>query len=335
MIPFTNTFIDIVGYCNAHCPYCNTSNNKMNKDSILTPKIFNAILDTLFQNNLIDHKSILHLYNWGEPFLHPQLHDIIHVLNQFDCKYAVSTNGSIIPKIDKSFVKNLVSLSFSMPGFSQKSYDRIHALPFEKIRQNIIQIAQKIRRINYHNPVSILYHIYQFNLDEMKSTEEFALKHGIQFKPYFAILNNWHDLNAYVHGNLSYDTLMKVSEDLFSFDIRQKIKNNPPGYHCPQSQYLVLDEQGNVFPCCQVPKSKEFTCGNLMTDSIDSILENRSNHPACKDCLASGLAYYLNTSLTTPIFYNKNKINLFSFNNFHHVKNFLKRMSFLIHGKQI
>ena len=111
---------------------------------------FDATLHDLERLNLIDSKSVLDLYNWGEVFLHPDLQNIIRVINDYGLRYSISTNASIVPQIDEAFVKNLINIRFSMCGFSQESYDRIHKFEFDRIRGNISTIVSRLRSLEYN-----------------------------------------------------------------------------------------------------------------------------------------------------------------------------------------
>ena len=66
---------------------------------------FDATLHNLERLNLIDSRTIIDLFNWGELFLHPDLTGIIRVINDHGLRYAISTNASIVPQIDEAFVK--------------------------------------------------------------------------------------------------------------------------------------------------------------------------------------------------------------------------------------
>lgn len=304
MKPFEIVFFDIVNVCNGKCPYCHTGTTKPQKSNPINREVFSDTLEKLLQYKIIDSNSIISLYNWGEPFLHPDLYGIIDIINKLNLKYALSTNASRLLKTNKSFVKNLDHIYFSMPGFSQKSYDKIHGLNFEKIRQNIEFLVKELRSFDFMGDIFISYHVYQFNISEMKSCEKFANKLGIIFKPYYAILNNWWELNQLVNKTLPYEKLLKLSENLFLFDIKEKMQKTPQNYKCPQFNYLIIDEQANIMPCCQLPKyHSEFYCGNIIKDDINSIFKKRSNMSVCGDCIKSGLAYYINNSLTFPEFY--------------------------------
>ena len=264
---FSNVFFDIVGFCNAKCPYCLTGAGADKNLKFIEVETFFKTLKKLKSNNIIDSNSVISIYNWGEPFLHPKINDIVDIINKLNLKYAVSTNASKIPEISKNFITNLEHLIYSMSGFSQKSYDRIHGFNFERIRENIEKFTKDLRSLGFKGPIMISYHIYQFNLDEINNCREFANRLGIVFNPYFAILNNWWDLNKLVNNQLPYDKLIKVSEDLFSFEIKTKMKNIPQDYLCPQYNNLIINENADVLVCCQLPKNNpDFICGNILTE---------------------------------------------------------------------
>ena len=158
--------------------------------------MFARVLKYLVDRGIYDKKvSSLGLYNWGEPFLHPHFPDIIHAINDFDVTYFVSTNISVLPAIDSSTVKNLQKVIISMPGFSQYSYDRIHGFSFEKIKANIGTLVQKLRDVSFDKEITLMFHMYRFNMGEVEACREFASKLNIRMFPYYAgIMDFWQQI---------------------------------------------------------------------------------------------------------------------------------------------
>ena len=307
MKKFKTIFYDISGVCNAKCPYCMSGIHKATKGKFVTPDLFNRTLDSICNLDLLEKSGVIGLYNWGEPFLHPQLNELMSIINDHNLTYTFSTNAAKVPTINDIFVKNLKRIVFSMPGFSQKSYDRIHGLDFSKVVDNIRTIIEQCRNYGFKGSFSVSFHVYQFNLDEMGMCEEFANNLGILFNPCYAILNNWWQINALLDNTIEIGLLRKISEELFSFGLSEKIAKAPKKYRCPQLDLLAINERSDVLLCCQVPSTTDFSCGNLLSDDFSEILSYRYNNSICKDCIDKGLAYYFHNSLTRPAFYSNNK----------------------------
>lgn len=307
MKPFRTVYFDIVGFCNARCPYCPTGRNKQKIGESIAPDTFKQILIKLQNAGAIDSKSVISLYNWGEPLIHPGLHEIIGVVNSLNIKYAISTNAAKIPAVNKDFIKNLNHVIFSMSGFSQSSYDRIHGFDLEKIKNNIVKFVNECRQHGFRGDFSISYHVYKFNTDEIKSCEDFASKHGIIFNPYYAVLNQWWEMSTFVNGEMPQEQVKEISEDIFGLDeIAETMKKTPADYRCQQFDYMIITENGDVPVCCQTPKSDpDFTCGNILSDEVGKIVERKENMRVCGNCIQSGLAFYINSSLRVPEFYRR------------------------------
>jgi MoaA/NifB/PqqE/SkfB family radical SAM enzyme len=305
MDKFKMIFYEISGVCNAKCPYCLNGRYKRNSGEFVSPELFDKTLRVIKENQLLGEGGFIGLYNWGEPFLHPRLGELLRIINDYGLGYSFSTNASKIPSIDRNFVSGLRLIDFSLPGFSQAAYDRIHGFDFKIIIANIKEIVRQCRYHGYRGRFYLSFHVYQFNLEEMRACESFANRLGIIFAPYFAILNNWYHINAYLDNRLDDGLLKKVSQDLFLFDLDKKIATSPQNYRCPQYEILAIDETSRVQLCCQVPKDDGFYCGDLLSNSLSQIVENRLKSSVCRDCLARGLAFYFNTSLSYPRFYSK------------------------------
>ncbi|MFC1621053.1 radical SAM protein [Candidatus Omnitrophota bacterium] len=304
---FKAVYFDIVGYCNAKCPYCHSGINKIVKGGKIDIDKFKSILTELLKKDVVRKGTVISLYNWGEPLLHPEIDKIIDCMNELGLKYALSTNASIVPKIDHKFVKGLDRIIFSMPGFSEESFSRIHGFGFQDAKHNVLKIVKDCRGFGFKGRFVIFYHIYRFNIDEINDCERFANDNGIIFNPHYAFINHWWMLYGFLNKTLSVEKTDRITKDLFnSKDIKEKMKKSPEGYVCPQSDFLIIDEEGDVATCCQIARDhKEYSCGNILKEDIDRIFEKRKNRQVCRECIDSGLAFYLNSSIAPPDFYRR------------------------------
>lgn len=294
---------EIVGNCNARCPYCVTGKKSQPKGGVVDISVFKNVIHKILEEGLFEKgKSALCLYNWGEPFLHPRFNELVGVINGFDINYVLSTNASIVPAIDKDTARNLADLCFSMPGFSQDSYDRIHGFDFETIKHNIRRIVQELRECGYKGSFIILYHIYQFNLHEMRECEQFASELGAVFSPLYARLVDWWQAQALLKGDVPYKELKDASKDLFLYHFWDKIEKSPRK-GCWLHDQLTIDEYGRVATCCALPRNhKDYCCGDLLKDNIKDILKKKITMPVCKECIGSGFSNAFTMS-TPPQFY--------------------------------
>jgi len=307
--PYKTIYFDISGTCNARCKYCNTGLYAETKGKFIELEDFKSTVDKLLQNNLLDlKKSCLNLYCWGEPFLHPKLHLIIDHLNLKNVKYAFSTNASRVPKISKAFIEGLQDIVFSMPGFSQESYSKIHGFKFTQIKSNILDIISQCRNLGYQGTFSISYHTYQFSAAEIFDCEAFALRNHIQFKPVNAIQNNWNHIELNAKGELPTHLSESINKDIFydNFEeITSQAIESPTSFKCPMiDSMLVIDECSNVLQCCQVPSGDTHSAGNLLTQSWSEISSNKTlDSSVCKKCISLGMAQYFQSAYKEPPFY--------------------------------
>jgi len=306
---FQNIYIEIVGFCNAKCPYCTTGAKNAPCGGLMKHETFSDVIQMLLKNKLADKNSLIHLYNWGEPFLHPTLKNLVEIINVHGLKYALSTNSSRLPvQIDREFSKNLKQVIYSMPGFSQDSYDKIHGFNFDRIIKNIANFTNCVRHHNEAVEFLISYHVYRFNYNEMKACEKFADNFNIEFSPRYALLNDWWQLEKYLAENKNSE---KIERDIFISNIRETMSKIPNQYKCPQYKGLTIDEVGNILTCCVLPRNHpDYSCGNLLTDNIEFVLNSRPGKKVCKYCINTGLAGYLN-DLKCPREYKKSAKQLF------------------------
>ena len=298
---FKSINFEISGICNAKCPYCVTGSLNLNKifknnHPFIEVKKFEKAIDYILYNKMFDpESSLIALYNWGEPFLHPEFDKIVEILNYRNIKFQISTNASKIPKLSASTsLKNLKSLSFSMSGFSQDSYNKIHGFNFELIKKNIIEILNTFKFRKYKGITTILYHVYQFNIGEYKAALSFAKNHNINIWPYYAGFNNYENTIKYLSKKLSYDLLEKASKDLILYYIDELLSKKPLNYRCSQFDVLLVDEYCNLLTCCALPKGNQsYSFGNLFELDLENIHNYKVSQKECFNCQKLNFDYWV------------------------------------------
>lgn len=303
---FKNVFFEISGKCNAMCPYCITG--KVNRiggstnATFVEIEKFKKIIEKLQNIKIVDDKTVFHLYNWGEPFLHPELNNILQFLCEKKIFFSISTNASIIPVVDPKVFEYLVSLRVSMSGFSKKTYEKIHGFCFEKILKNIDQIVEMIRFKNVRKCVEMCFHLYQFNVEEIGMAEKFCNSRNIKFTPIYAYLAEINQCKSYLDNTLTGKELRQISKDIFLFYVDDLINNMPHNYRCPQYNCLTINENGTLNTCCVMPRDHpSFSLGSVLDLSKEEIINLKTTQTYCEGCIKKGMAYWLNNPRRFPV----------------------------------
>ncbi len=262
---FPAVYFEISDICNATCPWCERGSrtrkdrpfesNKSNRGKAFIPlSVFmDRILFLMKKKFIIPGCTIIHLYNWGEPFLHPYIYEIISFLKEAGLFCGLSTNGSIEIENKVPF-DHVHHLYMSMPGLTQESYDRAHGFSAKKTLETIIKSVENAKKANI-NPESIyLYaHEYKQNKLEVKQIEKFARNLGVSFLTNRAFFNCFEYAEQYMQGNLPSKILEKAQEDLYLRSPENYIMPENPvnsSETCAQFLYLSLSHTGKLSVCC-------------------------------------------------------------------------------------
>lgn len=293
-------YFEISGRCNAVCQWCSTGqSNKRGgkKGKFIDPGDFENALKYIKDNGLADENTVIKLFSWGEPLLHPQLKEIVEILNRENFKFGLSTNSSRPIAFSQAVcLSGLTEVLFSMPGFSQKSYDRIHGFNFEKIKKNISGMLNNFRQCGFTGAAQLIYHIYQFNMDEIEPAIQFAQENQMVFSCGMAYINDWNRYRQYLTSQMEYEDLKRASQDLFLHYIDEKLqeKRLNPGVSCPQFNLLLIDENCNVGTCCILSKNDEdYAIGNLFELSKEQIDHMKRSRKVCRECDRLGIWYLI------------------------------------------
>lgn len=217
----------------------------------------------MLDNGIISQQTQIHLFNWHEPFLCPDLPGIVDFLAEKKLHFVISTNASKAVFFAPDILECMDELVVSFSGFTEKNYQKMHGLSFEKVREHTVQMAEDMANKGYPWKMSMSFHVYQYNLKDIREANEFCRVHKIRFNPYFAYFNDYDDFQSYMTGTMDDGLRKQAERELFLHFYEEYAGQCPEDWVCPQERNLVLDERLQVLPCCRVTSEQKIIakCG--------------------------------------------------------------------------
>jgi MoaA/NifB/PqqE/SkfB family radical SAM enzyme len=299
-----SVYIEISGRCNAKCPYCARQRFKQRysgKD--MSPELFEKIIDHLSDIEVIDETSRIGLYNWGEPFLNKDINVILGILKEKNIKCYISSNFIKYPEIEDDKLSVLSSVTFSLSGFTQESYGKIHGAPLVKVLENFDRFYAKLRNYAPDTSILLVWHRYRFNESELWKAFKYFQRPAISFCPTIAYFNDMLEMIDYVEGSISKDRYSKAKNDIFFDQIDESIvlaKNNNTNSKCSQWDHLTIDEYGSLLLCCGVT-TFDNNLGSVLELSADEIWKRKKSELLCNKCKAFGLPFIASILANKPL----------------------------------
>lgn len=131
--------VEVTTRCNAMCCYCpRTIAGKSWPQHDLPMELFHRLLEDLSRT------GYLHLQGWGEPFLHPELFQMVELFRKAGCPVGTTTNGTLM---NQDLAHRIVKSGFQVVAFSLAgtglANDRIRkGAPLEKVLEGIRLLAK-------------------------------------------------------------------------------------------------------------------------------------------------------------------------------------------------
>jgi len=282
--------IDISGRCNLQCPLCPQGVGLSGHEQPVKYMSFKDFV-TIFEK-IKSYAKIITLHNWAEPFLHPEISQIIKFINKEapDVFLHISSNGVILyeERIKKLSGAKIDFLEISISGLTQDVYEKYHKSgQIKKVLNNVgLLLRNKDLEIK---KLSIKYLQFDYNISSYFSIKNEILKRlGIEKFPPFVELNI---IPGYITAAVSgYENKYPVELE------KHKVKKIPMADTCNYPfEQLVIRSDGEVFPCCVVPYDQNYSVGNLLTTEYDEIFTGEKyvdfrksfingTNPTCNSC---------------------------------------------------
>lgn len=223
--------IDTMNGCNLACPFCPTGTRQLSrKRGRLSLDQVRKVIDACK-----DHALAVRFYNWGEPFLNPDIFDMIRYASEAGIHTTVSSNMSI--RVDnlaeKILDSGLDNIHVSIDGLEQETLERYRRkadidLVFENIRR---LVALKKERGSRRPNLELVFLVFRHNEHELPRLQQVRKELGADsFEPSQAFI--YHE--SFVPRDPRYQPAQKI----FAHSC-----------HYLYSE-LTVEADGHVSPCC-------------------------------------------------------------------------------------
>lgn len=175
----THLQIEPTNLCNLKCVLCPVTEGMDRPSGYLSFDIFKKFIDEGGS-----YIFIILLWDWGEPFLNPDVYDMITYAKKMDIKIVSSTNGHIFSAGDhaeKVVRSGLDTLIFALDGISQCTYERYRkGGNISKILSGIKRVVAAKRKLNSKKPfINLRFIVMKHNEHEVPKLKDFAKSLGV------------------------------------------------------------------------------------------------------------------------------------------------------------
>ena len=246
---FKKIYIEITNICNLKCRFCpETNRNK----KFMSLEDFEEVIKKIHK-----HTKLVFLHVKGEPLLHTDFEKILKVLEKYNLKANITTNGTLI-KEKLEIIKNAKSvrqINFSIHSITQnQNFNKEYLM-------NIFNSVEKLKNI-----------IISYRLWNLKSIKENDVNNEVikVLEDYYNVLD--------LKRKLANNDFIKIKDNLY---INQDIEFSWPNINSKiiieKGRCLALKEQiailvdGTVVPCC-LDNNGDIPLGNILEESLEDIL---------------------------------------------------------------
>ena len=246
---FKKIYIEITNICNLKCKFCPETKRK--KQSMTVNDFENII------RKIHGHTNLVCLHVKGEPLIHPHLGDILKILEKYNLKANITTNGTLIKdklEIIKSS-KAIRQINFSIHSITQnENLNKQYIL-------DIFQSAEKLENI-----------IISYRLWNLQNVKQNHIN-----KPIIKAIEEYYKISN-LKEQLTKREFIQIKEKMF---INQDIEFTWPDINknpiIEKGRCLALKEQiailvdGTVVPCC-LDNNGDIPLGNILEETLEEIL---------------------------------------------------------------
>lgn len=281
-------FIHITKRCNLHCPHCYAVKTKSNEEMPTSSII--ALIDTLIEQ---DGDSLT--ISGGEPLLHPEIKSILsHASKKLSVR--LLTNGTLINRKMAIFLaEHKIYVQISLDGATPLIHDAIRG---EGTYERVIKAIQLLQDAGAGDRLNLCTTLMEKNANDWQELIAFAENKNIpllRFLHLREIGRAGNNPSARPLTSAAYENFIAHLNQM-QFNRNQKVEltcgmsglllKMPEPFKkddiwCPVGRMMVIDTNGNVYPCVLMMRD-QFFLGNIFSQSLLDISQSKKMHDICQ-----------------------------------------------------
>ena len=257
---FKKVYIEITNICNLNCRFCPDT---IRKKQFMSIENFEEVIKKIH-----NYTKLVALHVKGEPLLHNNLKELLEILEEYNLKTNITTNGTLIKEnleIIKSS-KAVRQINFSLHSITQNK---------NLGKQYLIDIFKSVEELDN---ILISYRLWNMqSIDKNNINDEIIQT----IEEYYNIKN--------LKQQLMENEFIKIKNNLF---INQDIEFEWPDIDkkpiIEKGRCLALKEQigilvdGTVVPCC-LDNNGDIALGNIFEETMEEILSKQKSEKIKKN----------------------------------------------------
>lgn len=249
MKKFKKVYVEITNNCNLNCSFCSKVEKPRRN---MTKEEFDHIL-----TEIKPYTDNIYLHVKGEPLLHKDLIDFLHIAEKHNLNVNITTNGVLFPtKVEQlSNCKSLKKINFSLHSENN----------IEDYEEKIFKSVEKLS-----SDVTIIYRLW--TLKDGKIDEK-STKTVEKIIKYYNLSPNIVE-KIYNENNVKISSTIYVDKDN-EFDWPdESTEESKEGFCMALKTQIAILVDGTVVPCC-LDCNGNIPLGNIYTESFESIINSQ------------------------------------------------------------
>ena len=267
--------IEPTNFCNLSCTVCPAAANKrdLNRDRRhMRLEEFKKIVDAME-----DYLLLLVMWDWGEPFMNPELPEMLRYASNKGIKTVTSTNAHFLNEtqyLERILTSGLTTLIIAIDSLKQDSYEFYRrggnlAQAMDGLK-NVLALKKKLTSTTLINLRMVLMKSNESELEDMRKT---AKKLNVDI---FSVKT----ANPTFAGTLNDEQIVPTKPERRRYAYKPKtFERIRTGGPCTLPWFMFnIHSNGNIVPCCY-DYDAEMIVGNAFEAPLPEIWNSR----ACRD----------------------------------------------------
>lgn len=310
-------FLEICSACNLRCPTCTKGNQAAvdglkydHQTGIMDMDLMERILDKMAREN---PQALVYCYGNSEIWLHPRLPECVAAVKKRGLSPQLSSNLNYVQRVEETLEAGPDLIIISLSGWTQEVYEKGHAGGrIDKVKANmrILAEANNARPLEKRVKILVNFHVYLDNGHEIEPMREYATNLGLGFFTSWARAISMESTIQYERHLDPEATPFEVQEGRPDWnkvlppvsqtyieamkrlripptEARAMYAHHPMNRVCPVgagSMFTFVRHDGKTSMCACVA-DRRITVGDYLNTTPDEMIEQRTDHAICKQCL--------------------------------------------------